>query len=166
MFKLIRLVFMAAVVLGATVLMALPKNSASEETARPITNSSNGGSAAGDQSPAAAPAGSPPVTPPAPVTTTGPMLPGPTTTTTTTARPAPRDVPGTTIIPPVPPREAPARTVWPTTHVIQSGDPFQKIAKQYYGGFSKWRRIADANPGVDPTRIRPGQKLKIPDPAR
>jgi nucleoid-associated protein YgaU len=193
MIKLIRLVLLAAVVLGATVLMALPKDSASEESAQLQSNESNPASAVGaSPAPAAGTAGSPsrpsgaqpsggapatgsrpsgpagnggPAVPTVSPRETGPIQPG--TAAGTATPPTQRDVPGTTILPPAPETPAkPARTVWPKTHTVRSGETLQKIAKQYYGGFSKWRWIADANRGVDPSRLRLGQKLKIPAPRR
>jgi|GEM_PF-2733042 len=44
-------------------------------------------------------------------------------------------------------------------HVIQSGDIFSKLAKQY--GVSL-QAIIDANPDTDPTRLQIGQKIIIP----
>jgi len=44
-------------------------------------------------------------------------------------------------------------------HVIQSGDYFAKLAKQY--GVNV-QAIIDANPGVDPTKLQIGQKIVIP----
>ncbi|MFA5256929.1 MAG: LysM domain-containing protein [Opitutales bacterium] len=44
-------------------------------------------------------------------------------------------------------------------HVIQSGDIFSKLAKQYNVSV---QAIIDANPGVDPTKLQIGQKIVIP----
>lgn len=165
MIKLIRLALLAAVVLGATVLMALPKSSASssEETPQPTTSTSNSASAAGSATAPDPPAGTAEAIAPATAPrNTEPILPG---AQPTPAPPPVREVPGTTILPPAPSPDPVRPPQWPKTHVIRPGETLQKIAKQHYGGFSKWRRIADANPGVDPTRIRPGMKLTIPAPA-
>lgn len=45
-------------------------------------------------------------------------------------------------------------------HVIQSGDFFSKLAKQY--GVST-QAIIDANPNVDPNKLQIGQKIVIPE---
>ncbi len=54
----------------------------------------------------------------------------------------------------------------PTTrdYTIKSGDTLSKIAKQYYGNASDWKKIFEANKGVikDPDKIFPGQKIIIP----
>ncbi len=44
-------------------------------------------------------------------------------------------------------------------HIIQSGDIFSKLAKQY--GVST-QAIIDANPNVDPSKLQIGQKIIIP----
>ena len=44
-------------------------------------------------------------------------------------------------------------------HVVMKGDSFSTIAKKY--GVTS-RAIQDANPGVEPTRLKIGQKLMIP----
>ena len=49
-------------------------------------------------------------------------------------------------------------------YVVQKGDSLSKIAKQFYGDTSEWRRIFDANRDriKDPDMIQPGWSLKIP----
>jgi LysM repeat protein len=49
-----------------------------------------------------------------------------------------------------------------TEHKIVRGDTFADLAKQF--GVSV-KAIAEANPGVDPTRLQIGQVIKIPAPA-
>ena len=59
------------------------------------------------------------------------------------------------------PAPAPARQ----EYVVQKGDTLAKIADKVYGagqGATKWRDIAAANPGVNPTRLRVNSKLVIP----
>lgn len=48
------------------------------------------------------------------------------------------------------------------TYTVQPGDTFSEIAFKHYGEESKWFDIAQANPKVDPTRLRVGQALKLP----
>ncbi|MGA1223435.1 MAG: LysM peptidoglycan-binding domain-containing protein [Phycisphaerales bacterium] len=48
------------------------------------------------------------------------------------------------------------------THTIASGENPEKIALKYYGTRSLAAKLADYN-GVDPTRLRIGQSLRIPD---
>lgn len=51
-----------------------------------------------------------------------------------------------------------------TEYVVSRGDTLSEIAKALYGRASDWRRIASANPGVDPSRLRVGTVLRIPPP--
>jgi LysM repeat protein len=46
-------------------------------------------------------------------------------------------------------------------HVIAKGENFYTLGKKYGVGF---KAIAEANPGVDPTKLKIGQKVKIPAP--
>lgn len=48
-----------------------------------------------------------------------------------------------------------------TDYIVKSGDTFSSIAKNF--GVTV-RAIQAANPGVEPTRLRPGQTLHIPPP--
>lgn len=51
------------------------------------------------------------------------------------------------------------------TYVVKAGDTLSKIAKLELGDSSKWQRIYSANQktiGKDPNRIKPGQKLVMP----
>jgi nucleoid-associated protein YgaU len=50
-------------------------------------------------------------------------------------------------------------------HVVEKGDTLSAIAKKYYGKASAYTRIFEANRDVldDPDKIKPGQRLRIPD---
>ena len=48
------------------------------------------------------------------------------------------------------------------THTVASGETLQDISRKYFGTTTKWREIAEANPDVNPNRMRVGQKIKIP----
>ena len=50
-------------------------------------------------------------------------------------------------------------------HVVEKGDTLGAIAKKYYGKASAYMKIFEANKDVltDPDKIKPGQKLRIPD---
>ena len=48
------------------------------------------------------------------------------------------------------------------TYVVAAGDTLSGISVTYYGTETQWIRIADANPDVDPDRLRIGTSLKIP----
>ena len=62
---------------------------------------------------------------------------------------------------------APAPVAAPAarTHVVEKGDTLGAIAKTYYGKASLYPKIFDANRDIldDPDKIKPGQKLRIPD---
>ncbi len=51
-----------------------------------------------------------------------------------------------------------------TEYIISRGDTLSGIAKALYGRASLWPRIAEANPGINPDRLRPGDTLRIPPP--
>ncbi|MEO1129250.1 MAG: LysM peptidoglycan-binding domain-containing protein [Planctomycetota bacterium] len=83
--------------------------------------------------------------------------------------------PGTTLSIPVDPRnvqgipadgqeEPPLPEPDMTKYIVARGDTLSEISKALYGRASLWRRIVDANPGLDPERLRPGMVLKIPPP--
>jgi nucleoid-associated protein YgaU len=48
-----------------------------------------------------------------------------------------------------------------TEHVVASGETLGDISLKYYKSSKQWKRIVDANPGLDPRTLRVGQKLKI-----
>lgn len=48
-------------------------------------------------------------------------------------------------------------------HVVSSGDTLQSIATANYGSPGRWRALADANGIDDPTRLRPGQVVYLPN---
>ena len=50
-------------------------------------------------------------------------------------------------------------------HVVEKGDTLGAIAKKYYGKAGAYMKIFEANKDVltDPDKIKPGQKLRIPD---
>ena len=51
------------------------------------------------------------------------------------------------------------------THVIVAGDNFWNLAKTFYNDPTKWRLIADANPGNRPRALQIGKSLTIPSAA-
>jgi nucleoid-associated protein YgaU len=63
--------------------------------------------------------------------------------------------------PPAPPPEPPKPTV--REHVIASGDTLERISKHYYGSMRHIGAIEQANPGLDPMRLRLGAKIVLPD---
>ena len=103
----------------------------------------------------------PPVTPP-PVVAQAPVEPTP-VQVETQAPPTIATIPQPTPEPtPVIPPPLPAAT-GASQHVVVKGDSFSTIAKKY-GVTSK--AVAEANPGIDSTRLKIGQKLAVPPPSR
>jgi nucleoid-associated protein YgaU len=47
-------------------------------------------------------------------------------------------------------------------HTIAEGETFSKLAIKYYNDKNKWTVIGQANPGVDPTRLKIGQVIRVP----
>jgi len=47
-------------------------------------------------------------------------------------------------------------------YVVQEGDTLALISSVFYGDAASWRRIVDANPGLDPAALPVGQELVIP----
>jgi nucleoid-associated protein YgaU len=58
--------------------------------------------------------------------------------------------------------EASASVASNRTYTIKSGDTLGKIAQAELGGSSKWKQIVDANPGLDPRKLKVGQVIKLP----
>jgi LysM repeat protein len=75
--------------------------------------------------------------------------------------------PAPTASPPAPVAAAmePAKpaTASPGTYTIGRGDTLAKIATKLYRDPKKWTAIAQANPGLNPARVKVGQVLKLPD---
>lgn len=94
-----------------------------------------------------------------------PVVPPPTPTPTQIETQAPPVVAAPTPIPtpeptPVAPVPTPAATA--SQHVVVKGDSFSSIAKKYN---VTSKAIAEANPGVDSSKLKIGQKLNVPAPA-
>jgi nucleoid-associated protein YgaU len=84
----------------------------------------------------------------------------PTTLTPRSSTPPPVVIgPGTTS---PPTSTAPATPLNANTYTIQSGDTFASIAIALYRDESKWVDIAQANPMVDPRKLRIGQVIRLP----
>ena len=59
------------------------------------------------------------------------------------------------------------KTHVPTTpktkeYIVKPGDSLYKISKKVYGTVKYWKQLEKANSDIDPKRIKPGQKIKIP----
>jgi len=68
----------------------------------------------------------------------------------------------------VEPEPAPAEEKEPalegkTTHVVAKGETLWSISEYYFGDGSQCKKIAAANPKLDPNRLRVGQVIVIPE---
>jgi nucleoid-associated protein YgaU len=118
----------------------------------------------------------PPMKPTATTTSPRPLVPlegEPGTTPTTISRPTPLVGPETTIKPAKEPSVTPApagtTAVGPSptaapggVYVVKKGDTLWRIATAVYGDGKRHKDIAAANPGIDPNKLKPGQKLVMP----
>ena len=52
------------------------------------------------------------------------------------------------------------------TYAVQRGDTLKSIAKKLYGDARRWRDIAAANPRLRKGKLKAGQKLNLPAPAK
>jgi nucleoid-associated protein YgaU len=48
------------------------------------------------------------------------------------------------------------------TYTVKAGDTLASIAESQLGSSKSWQKIVEANPGLDPRKMRIGQKLVIP----
>jgi nucleoid-associated protein YgaU len=48
-------------------------------------------------------------------------------------------------------------------YTIAKGDNYWNIATRLFGDGQRWRDIRDLNPGVDPTKLRIGQVIVVPE---
>ena len=49
-----------------------------------------------------------------------------------------------------------------TDYVVREDDSLWTIADNWFGEAGRWQEIADANPQVNPDRLRVGQRLRLP----
>lgn len=54
----------------------------------------------------------------------------------------------------------------PDTYTIKKGDNLESIARAIYGDPNLWGAIKKANPGINPKRLKIGQKITIPETPR
>jgi len=59
-------------------------------------------------------------------------------------------------------KNAKSQTDNPNTYVVQPGDTFSSIAIKLYQDELRWADISQANPMVEPTRLKVGQVLRLP----
>jgi nucleoid-associated protein YgaU len=61
-----------------------------------------------------------------------------------------------------PSRSGPLSVNYSGTHVIQKGDTLWSIARQYLGDGKRWKEILQANPGIQPDKLRVGSTITLP----
>jgi nucleoid-associated protein YgaU len=49
------------------------------------------------------------------------------------------------------------------THTVAAGETLGDISRKHYGTSKHWKKIVEANPGVDAESLKVGQKLNLPD---
>lgn len=81
---------------------------------------------------------------------------------TATATIVVREAPAPVAAAPAAPAPAAPQASGPRTYTVQAGDTLADIATLFYGSPAPWRRIVEANPGLDPAQLTPGQALVIP----
>jgi nucleoid-associated protein YgaU len=47
-------------------------------------------------------------------------------------------------------------------HIVVENETMETIARETYGSVREWVRIAQANPRIDPIKLRPGTRLRLP----
>jgi 5'-nucleotidase len=47
-------------------------------------------------------------------------------------------------------------------YVVKKGDTLYSIAKSRFGEGKQWQRIAAANPGLEPSKLKVGQTITLP----
>ena len=101
-------------------------------------------------SPAAAPQSAAPAAPAASAAKPAPAAPA----TKPAAAAAPKQAPS--------PTQEPAAAAGAKTYTIKPGDNLWKISKEVYGDATKYTRIIEANPGLNPDNMKVGTKIVIP----
>jgi nucleoid-associated protein YgaU len=56
----------------------------------------------------------------------------------------------------------PTPAITGNVYTVQKGDTLSKIARAKYGDLSAVRKIKEANPGINPDQLKPGQKINLP----
>ena len=87
-----------------------------------------------------------------------PAKPTPGPATRSVAAPAPAPAPAAA----PQPKPAPQPAAGGRSYTIKPGDVLWNISKEVYGDGTKYQRILDANPGLNPDNMKPGTKIVIP----
>jgi len=60
-------------------------------------------------------------------------------------------------------RSSPTSAGAPRSHVIQRGETFASIARTVYGDGRYYLQIQKANPGLEPSALKPGTRINLPE---
>jgi len=60
-------------------------------------------------------------------------------------------------------RSSPASGGTPRSHVIQKGETFASISRTVYGDGRYYLQIQKANPGLEPSALKPGTRINLPE---
>ncbi len=100
-------------------------------------------------------------TEPPPQTALEPIPPAePTPETTPPHAPVVTPPPSQYYEPSPPPAATPAPAV--NTYTVQKGDTLWSISLRFLGDGKRWREIVEANPGLEPSKLRIGQVIILP----
>ena len=61
-----------------------------------------------------------------------------------------------------PPARLKSESVRTRTHTVSPNDSLYSLSRRYLGDPKRWPEIVRANPGLDPRKLRIGQKIVIP----
>jgi len=50
----------------------------------------------------------------------------------------------------------------PEAYIVKRGDTLWSIARGIYGDGQMWKQIVTVNPGLDPAKLRAGQRITLP----
>jgi nucleoid-associated protein YgaU len=109
------------------------------------------------------------ITPPAPTSTPPTIVFDGTPSELQPPAPTPSPRPAAPTLPTPTPAPASAATPTPTArpattaYTIRPGDTLISIAERHYGSQNYWDEIAQANPLIDPVRLKPGDVIQLPD---
>jgi|GEM_PF-2953611 len=60
------------------------------------------------------------------------------------------------------PQRSERRMAAPLRHTVRRGESLISISQRYYGSSRHWSEIAEANGGLSPRKLKPGQEIVIP----
>jgi 5'-nucleotidase len=80
----------------------------------------------------------------------------------TAQQPVTTETPSYSAVPPMMSSTPAASAIGEKKHTVRRGETLFSIAKTSYGSGKDWKKIAAANPGVSPSKLKVGQVLAMP----